>query len=69
MNTDVHDLCAAQLVRMTVRDLIADFLYYDRKEDEELPCGRIQELIASGALDRGQVVAWFAEELTTALDE
>lgn len=31
-----------ELILGIVEDLVADFLYYDRKEDEELPRGEIE---------------------------
>ncbi len=33
-----------------ISDEIADFLYYDRKEDEDLPRGVIEETVRSGEL-------------------
>jgi hypothetical protein len=35
------------IILATVRDLAADFLYYDRKEDEELPVGAIEEAVVN----------------------
>ena len=36
------------LIQGTLQDVVADFLFYDRKEDEELPAGSIQKAIAAG---------------------
>ena len=34
-------------------DLVSNFLYYDRKEDEDLPRGTIEEAISKRLCDRG----------------
>jgi hypothetical protein len=57
---------AAQ-IRGTVSDLVSDFLYYDRKEDEDLPRGAIQDAIAANELTVDSLVEWFREELTKGL--
>ena len=48
----------SELVKLTIQDLVSNFLFYDRKEDEELPPGVIEK-----TLTKKQVVAWFTEEL------
>jgi hypothetical protein len=50
----------AEYVLDTVTDLVSSFLYYDRKDDEELPWGRIEELIESGELTVQAMVERFA---------
>lgn len=45
-----------QSILDTVDDLVAKFLYYDRKEDEELPVGAIEAAVRHG------VISW--EEIT-----
>lgn len=40
-------------------DLAADFMYYDRKEDEDLPRGAIEEAIAAGEITVDEIVAEF----------
>ncbi len=54
---------AADHVRDCVTDLVSNFLYYDRKEDEQLPRGAIQDMIECGMLTKEQIVQWFADEL------
>lgn len=49
----------------TVSDCVADFLYYDRKEDPELPIGDIEELIKDGVLTVDQIIDMFKKELET----
>lgn len=48
----------------TVSDLVGSFLYYDRKEDEELPRGVIEADIASGDTSIDEIVELFKAELT-----
>lgn len=56
-----------QILKDTVRDLVADFLYYDRKEDEELPSGLIEEMLSEHEVSVDEVVRWFEEELVERL--
>ena len=46
-----------------VDDLVADFMYYDRKECEELPVGKVQELINSGVITLDEIVERFRHVL------
>lgn len=46
-----------------VSDLAINFLYYDRKEDEELPRGQIEEAIEAGEITVDEIVAKFREGL------
>lgn len=51
------------LVYGTVCDLVADLLYYDRKEDEDLPRGKIEELVERGTVSERDIIGWFKDEL------
>ena len=51
-----------------VSDLMADFLYYDRKEDEDLPRGAIQAAIKSGEITIADILAVVEKELTDITD-
>ena len=42
---------------------VSDFLYYDRKEDEDLPRGAIEEAVAAGEITIDEIVAKFKEYL------
>lgn len=57
----------AQAQRDIVFDLISDqiskFLYYDRKEDEELPVGAIEQMVARGDISTEEIVDAFASRL------
>lgn len=44
-----------------IDDLVADFLYYDRKEDEKVPRGMIERLVRSGEISRGEIAGRFRE--------
>lgn len=52
----------------SVDDLISDFLYYDRKEDEELPVNAIEESIKRGDITIKEIVAKFEKVITNALE-
>lgn len=56
---EYHDLREKILGRMD--DEIADFLYYDRKEDEELPRGHIEKAVSWGIVTADEMAdAWKA---------
>jgi hypothetical protein len=50
-------------VEDVVKDLVAGFLYYDRKEDNELPRGEIENMIKEKLITVDQIVNVFREEL------
>ena len=50
-----------------VDDLVANFLYYDRKGDEELPMGAIEEAVKSGEVTVDEIVAGFRKGLLDGL--
>ena len=52
----------------TLSDLVADYLYYDRKDDEDLPRGAIQTLIEEGDLKVEIIVAHFKKILIEFLE-
>jgi len=52
-----------KLVFNTVEDLVADFLYYDRKEDEELPRGEIERMIKDGDITIQEILDLFQHVL------
>jgi hypothetical protein len=56
-----------QLILGTVEDMVADFLYYDRKEDEDLPRGAIEEAVAGGQITIDEIVSQFRQSLEEAL--
>jgi len=48
-----------QHVLDTVDDLVGKFLYYDRKNDEDLPLGAIEEAIRSGEVTTEEITERF----------
>lgn len=50
-------------IAATVSDLVADFLYYGRKEDEDLPRGEIEAAIAAGEVTEDEIVDLFRRKL------
>lgn len=49
-------------------DLVADFMYYDRKEDDDLPRGAIEKAIATGVITTNEIVEKFRSELESSSD-
>ena len=56
-----------QCLKNTVSDLISDFLYYDRKEDSQLPRGMIEDAIAEGKITVDEIIDLFRVHLTKGL--
>lgn len=56
-----------KLILGTISDLVADFLYYDRKEDESLPMGTIEHCVADGTVSVGELVEHFRTQLLLGL--
>lgn len=52
-----------QLILDTVSDLVGKFLYYDRKDDEELSVEDIEEALAAGEITTADIVKHFEAEL------
>lgn len=57
-----------QMILGTIEDLISDFLYYDRKGDEELRVGDIDKCVRVGIVTVDEMVATFREQLEKHLD-
>ncbi len=56
-----------QMILGTVEDLVLNFLYYDRREDEDLPRGAIEEALANQYLTVDEIVEQFRKSLTEAV--
>lgn len=52
-----------ELALTAISDLVKDLFHYDRKEDEDLPEGAIEELIERGELEIEELVDRFREEI------
>ena len=56
------------IILNTVDDLVSDFLYYDRKEDENLPRGSIEKAIKKGKISVKEIVDHFESQLKIGLE-
>ncbi len=56
-------------IMLTVKDLVMDFLYYDRKKDEELGVNAIQTAIKEGLISSDEIVKEFATSLKEGIGE
>ena len=56
------------IIEKTIEDLVSDFLYYDRKEDEELPRGCIEKAIQAGELSATEIIQLFQAALMRGLN-
>ena len=52
-----------ELILETVSDLVGDFLFYDRKEDEYLGVGEIQKAVERGDITKDEIVDEFRKQL------
>ena len=59
----------AKMIEDTVADLVASFLYYDRKEDEDLPRGEIEEALLANEITIDEIIEMFGNELRAKLSE
>ncbi len=50
-------------------DLMTDFLYYGRQEDEELPIGAIDKALATGVVTVDELLDVFRKHLESAREE
>ncbi len=46
-----------------VRDLVGSLMYYDRKEDEDMPSGSVEDMIEKGLVSEMNIVDWFRDEM------
>ncbi len=52
-----------ETILASVDDALSDFLYYDRKEDEDLPRGQIEEAVKAGEITVDEIIEQFAKGL------
>jgi hypothetical protein len=50
-------------VLILIDDLVSDFLYYNRKEDEDFPVGKIEEMIQNGEITVDEMVEAFRKAI------
>jgi len=68
-NININSKIMIENIENTIEDLVSDFLYYDRKEDEDLPRGAIQKAVKDGLITKEQIIKKFAESLNEGLSE
>lgn len=56
-----------QTILDNVSDMVSNFLYYDRKEDEDLPRGAIEEAISKEEISVEEILKAFETELRAGL--
>ncbi len=52
-----------ELIIAAVKDLARNFVFYDRKDDEELPSGEIENAIIAGEITIDEIVSTFREAI------
>ena len=52
-----------EIIDNCITDLVSSFLYYDRKEDEDLPRGVIEKMIEDGEISIDYIVNKFKKDL------
>lgn len=57
------------IIFSTVSDLVIDLIYYDRKEDDELPRGAIEQAVKSGEVSIDEMAELFKLKLVEALKD
>lgn len=58
----------ADIIKAHLSDSISDLLYYDRKEDDDLPKGGIEEAIKAGEITVDEMIKIWSAELIAGLD-
>ena len=66
---DGADLPDKEIVFEVITELVTAFLRNDRKKDEDLPKGALQEMIEKEVITVEEIVDRFREELEEQLDE
>ena len=52
----------------TICDSVKNFIYYDRKEDQQLPKGEIERMLEDGGTSIKFIIRRFTEELKKGLE-
>lgn len=56
-----------KIIEGKIEDTVSDFLYYDRKEDEDLLVGAIEQAIKDNLITEEQIISKFTECLKKGL--
>lgn len=54
-------------IENTIADTVSNFLYYDRKGDEVLPRGAIEDAIDNGEITKQEIIDAFIKEINARL--
>jgi hypothetical protein len=57
------------LILMTIDDMVANFIFYDRKEDEELPRDALERAVRDGVVTVDEIVDRFKTKLVAGLNK
>lgn len=60
-------LASRNYVLTLMADSVSNLLYYDRKDDDELPLGRVELLVERGVLNAEEIAEAFRSALLKAL--
>lgn len=63
-----EDMNDVEKIEGLVSDLIADFLYYDRKDDDHFRPGDIDRIVKAGLISVDRIVEVFRSELVKGLE-
>jgi len=58
-----------EIILSTISDLCSDFLYYDRKEDEDLSVKKLNKAFKKGVITIDECVAEFRKHLENTLKQ
>ena len=56
-----------RLIEATIRDLVSDLLYHDRKAYQHLSRGAVEEAVAAGEITADEIVELFRKDLVSVL--
>lgn len=66
---EAGDAADVLILMQTIDDLVGKLMYYDRKEDETLPLGKIDGLIKGRVVTKKQIVDRFASALEKSCEQ
>jgi hypothetical protein len=56
-----------EVVFNTIRDMVTDFLYHNRKKDEDLPVGAVEAMLDDKIITIDEIVGCFALKMISVL--
>lgn len=58
-----------ETLEATCSDTASKLLYYDRKEDEDLPVGTIEEMVLNGEVTVDEILEWITMPIRNSLSK